>query len=274
VDIPDPPAYYDFRMTRKGAKIGLPVALGLPGLVMTVAVLLVASPVGAKRLGCGCAFPRSDQQTIVVGFLGGYVPHDSPIRSEVKMANRLRADYPDSVRVETYENRRMNAAYQEVLKFISGGNAAKVSDEDKRRARIIIYGHSWGGGAAIALARKLEKQGIPVLLTLQIDSIGHWWANDSLIPANVEKAANFYQSNGLLRGQKLIRAADPSRTQILGNKAYDYRAHPVQCHGYPFWDRWFTKTHMEIECDPAVWGEVESLIRSELGPPKTAMATN
>jgi len=208
--------------------------------------------------------------TIIIGFLGGYVSGDSPIRSEVKMAERLRAAYPQTVHAQTFANRDMDNAYQEILKFISGSHQGKISSEEKQKARIIVYGHSWGGTAALALARKLQKEGIPVLLTVQVDSVEHWHVDDSVIPANVAKAVNFYQSGGMLHGRQKITAADPARTQILGNYRYDYSKNPVECHGYPFWDRWFSKTHMEIECDPKVWNEVESLIRSELPPPTAA----
>jgi pimeloyl-ACP methyl ester carboxylesterase len=208
--------------------------------------------------------------TIIVGFLGGYVSGKSPIRSEVKMAARLRADYPGSIRVETFANRDMSGAYDQILKFISANQQGKPTDEEKHRARIIVFGHSWGGTATVELARRLQKVGIPVLLTIQIDSVKHWYVDDSVIPANVEKAANFYQNNGMLRGRAKISAADPAHTNILGNYRFDYVKNPVACQGYPFWDRWFSKTHMEIECDPKVWKEVESLIRSELPPPAPA----
>jgi len=261
-------------MSGSGAKSRRGAGLRLRILALAGALLTAACPEKAAQ-SAGTASPSgSSERTIVVGFLGGYVSRDSPIRSEVKMAHRLSADYADAARIETFENRHMDAAYREILSFISDGPAGPISDEQKRRARVIIYGHSWGGWATVALARKLDKQGIPVLLTLQIDSVSRWWRNDSLIPQNVAKAANFYQTGGLLRGQKLIRAADPSRTQILGNKVYDYRKHPVKCQGYPFWDRWFTKTHMQIECDPTVWNEVESLIRAELGPAKSQAVGN
>src|ERR1017187_7112284 len=92
--------------------------------------------------------------------------------------------------------------------------------------------HSWGGAEAITLARELEKEGIPVLLTVQVDSISRIDHNDRVIPANVAQAANFYQMNGLLHGQSAIRAADPSRTRIIGNFRSDYRASPYTCEQY------------------------------------------
>src|SRR2546430_17003139 len=78
------------------------------------------------------------------------------------------------------------------------------------------------------LFRSLEKQRIPVLLTVQVDSVSRWWRNDSVIPANVEKAVNFYQSAGLLKGRKEIRAADAAHTQILGNNRSEEHTSELQ----------------------------------------------
>ncbi len=72
----------------------------------------------------------------------------------------------------------------------------------------------------VKLARQLKQMGVPVLLTVQVDSLGK---DDQVIPSNVARAANFYQQNALLiRGRPNIRAEDPQRTTILGNFKYDY----------------------------------------------------
>ncbi len=123
---------------------------------------------------------------------------------------------------------------------------------------------SWGASETVTLARRLERDGVPVLLTIQVDSIAKIGENDELIPANVSEAANFYQLNGALHGRPKIRAADEARTHILGNFRFDYGMKPVRCDDYPWYDRLLAKTHTEIECDPAVWNHVETLIRSKL----------
>ena len=87
---------------------------------------------------------------------------------------------------------------------------------------------------------------------------------DRIIPANVARAANFYQPNGLLHGQPEIRAADSTRTRIIGNFRSDYTASPYNCEQYPWYDRVFAKTHTQIECDADVWKRAEALIRSDL----------
>jgi len=122
------------------------------------------------------------------------------------------------------------------------------------------------------LARELAKDGIPVLLTVQVDSVAKLGNNDTTIPPNVAQAANFYQPHGLVHGDHDIRAADPSRTRIIGNFRFDYAESPLKCSQYPWWDRYFVKAHTQIECDPAVWNRVHDLIGSNL-PRETVSAT-
>lgn len=211
--------------------------------------------------------PRSRMApTIVVGFVGGYVKHDNAVHSEVQLATRLRGDYPYGVHVEVFENHRRESAHQQILRLLDTDHDGALSTGEKQDARIIIYGHSWGASETVTLARQLEKDGIPVLLTIQVDSISKSQQDDRTIPANVAQAVNFYQTRGILHGRSEIRAADPARTQILGNFRFDYKAHPISCPHYSFFNRIFMKSHIEIECDPNVWNQVESLIRSTLPP--------
>jgi hypothetical protein len=106
--------------------------------------------------------------------------------------------------------------------------------------------------------------GIPVLLRVQVDSVSKFRENDKVITSNVAQAVNFYQPNGILRGEPIIHAADSKRTHIIGNFRFDYRSSPYNCGAYPWYDRVLTKPHTQIECDPKVWNQVESLIRSNL----------
>jgi hypothetical protein len=202
---------------------------------------------------------------IVIGFVGGFIRHDNLAHSEVQLAVRLRQAYSAGVYVETFESYRRGRARKRVRKVLDTNHDGNLTAGERQNARIIIYGHSWGGSEAINLARDLEKDGIPVLLTVQVDSISirH---NDRMIPANVAQAANFYQPHGPLRGQAAIRAADPTRTRIIGNFRSDYNASDYNCEHYPWYDRVFVKAHTQIECDARVWKHVEALIRSDLSP--------
>jgi len=50
-----------------------------------------------------------------------------------------------------------------------------------------------------------------------VDSERKHGQDDSIIPANVAEAVNFYQDKGIIHGRAKIVAANPSRTAILGN---------------------------------------------------------
>lgn len=210
--------------------------------------------------------PPANPPVIVIGFVGGVVQHDDPIRSEVKLAGHLRTEYPGGVYVATFENRHREQALHAILTQLGADRSGLLSENEKRQARIILYGHSWGGSEMVQLARELDKRGIPVLLTVQVDSVRRFGVDDSVIPPNVTRAANFYQPNGMIHGRAEIRAADPAKTQILGNFRFDYKEHPIHCSEYPWHEKTFAKTHTEIECDPAVWSRVEALIRQQISP--------
>ena len=202
--------------------------------------------------------------TIVIGFLGGHVRHDDAVHSTVILAHNLQKDYAGAVHVETFENRRLDDAHSLIIHLLGPDHQGQLIEPEKRAARIILYGHSWGASAVVTLARNLQRDGIPVLLTVQVDSISRSGQNDAVIPENVARAANFYQDAGFLHGRQAIRAADASRTQILGNFRIDYSRKPISCPNYPWYDRIFMRSHIEIECDPAVWQRVEELIRIQL----------
>src|SRR4029077_19588125 len=102
---------------------------------------------------------------IVVGFMGGFVAHDNMVHSGVQLAAHLRAAHPSGVYVEVFENRRREKARQEILKMLDINHDGKLSDEEKQKARIIIYGMSWGASETVSLAKELEGDHIPVLLT-------------------------------------------------------------------------------------------------------------
>jgi uncharacterized protein (DUF433 family) len=208
--------------------------------------------------------PITPPNPIVIGFVGGLIKHDNLVHSEVQLAARLRKDYPSTVNVETFESYSGDKALKRVLELVDTDHDGSLADAEKQNARIIIYGHSWGGSEAITLARALDHSGIPVALTIQIDSVTKWHEDDHLIPANVARAANFYQLNGLLHGRAQIQAADPARTNIIGNFRFDYKSSPYNCRAYPWYDRFFVKAHTQIECDPRVWAQAETLIRSDL----------
>jgi hypothetical protein len=225
---------------------------------------------------CGTAFPATATKpiasgptansVIVIGFVGGFVRYNDTRHAEVQLAEKLRIGYSNRVHVSIFENHHRDDAYNAVMKWLDSDGRGAISDSEKRQARIILYGHSWGASAVVALARDLQKQQIPVLLTIQVDSITKPGQDDRIIPSNVVRAVNFYQAGGMLRGLPEIVPADPLRTQILGDYRFDYKKQPEPCSAYPWFSRHFLKGHIAIECDPNVWSRVETLIGEYLLP--------
>ncbi|MGD0436220.1 MAG: hypothetical protein ABSB86_07135 [Bryobacteraceae bacterium] len=201
---------------------------------------------------------------IVVGFMGGFVGPNDKLHAEVQLAKRLSDAYPSTLQVRMFENHRGDQARREILRLLDTDRDGSLSADEKSNARIAIFGHSWGGSETVTVARALGQEGIPILLTVQVDSVQKPGEDDASIPANVSQAINFYQSAGLVHGRSKIRAADASHTRILGNFRLDYKTTPVSCEGYPWFARVFMRPHIEIESDPAVWRQVEGLIRSKL----------
>ena len=216
---------------------------------------------------------KAPPSNIVIGFVGGFVRHDDLRHGPVQLAQRIRNDVAKDTYVEVFENRHRKTALKTLLGLLDADHDGVLSEDEKAHAHIVLFGHSWGAAAAVLLARDLQRRGIPVLLTVQVDSVAKLWQNDSIIPANVAEAVNFYQPHGLLHGRSQITAADPSRTQILGNHLRDYRKAPVQCPAGASWFDRLTPSHAQSECDPRLWSQVEELMRQRLSPqPNTAAA--
>ncbi len=188
-------------------------------------------------------------QTLIVGILGGWQKYDSPDRAVRKLALRIRQANLPGVVVETFENHHHEAAVARIRQW----RAASPGNR-----RVIIYGQSFGGSAAVRVDHELDSLGIPVALSLHIDSVG---PNTRIIPANVAVAANFFEREGWpIRGWPRIVAQDPARTVILGNFEYHYRGKQIDETGESWAKRAFFGTHLKMEDDPALWNRVEKLI--------------
>jgi len=211
---------------------------------------------------------------ILIGFVGGFVRHDNPHHGPVQLARRIRPEFPKDTYIRIFENRHRKGAYDTIFHLLDTNRDGILSAEEKLRARIILFGQSWGASAAILLARELRREGIPVLLTVQVDSVAKLWQEDSVIPDNVAAAVNFYQPHGLIHGRSHITAADPAKTEILGNYLTDYKKTPVQCPEASWFDRVFTPGHMQSECDPHLWSQIETLVRERLSPHDTSAAVS
>ena len=211
--------------------------------------------------------PMPRNAALVVGFLGGLDAWDDPHRGVRKVALDLRGCHSEAIFSDTVENRHARRALELIRKALDTNGNGQLDDEERKRARLVLFGQSLGGAAAIHTAEVLNKWRVPVLLTVQIDSFG---LKDGLIPANVNKAANFYQ-RGLLtvRGRTSLRAQDPNRTEILGSflKTYPFWSYDSQDRANASLARLrLGGGHARMEADSELWNQVEELILTVVRP--------
>jgi pimeloyl-ACP methyl ester carboxylesterase len=201
---------------------------------------------------------------IVVGFVGGFVHSNDERHPEVLIAQQLSGEKIAGLHAATYENRHRGKALEQILHWLDTDGDGRLSVAEKQNARIVLFGHSWGGSAVIKLARDLSRQGIPVAMTIQVDSVNKIWGSDCIVPPNVGEALNFYQTRGLVHGCQTLLAADPSRTRILASNRLDYTSQPVGCKSCSWLNRHFLKSHEAMDCDQNVWSQIENQIQAKI----------
>ena len=207
--------------------------------------------------------PLPEGDTLVIGFLGGWEKWNEPKRGVRKFALRLRAKNLPGVHIETVENRRREIALELVKKAFDRNSDGTLSEEEARTARLIIFGQSFGGAAVNKLCKELKPLGVPVLLAVQIDSMG---VDDAEVPSNVRRAANFFQRDDyfFIRGERELRAEDAARTEIIGNYRFKYRGKKVDLSDGRWYQKIFRNAHVKMEQDPDLWTSVEAIILEEI----------
>lgn len=201
--------------------------------------------------------------TLVVGFLGGYERWNDEHRSVRRLVLKLR-ERP-GIFAESISNHNQRIALKLIRRAIDTNQDGKLDVEERMQARVILFGQSWGGGATLNIARELDRLGVPVLLTVQVDSVG---VRDRIVPSNVRAAVHFFQHDPLtIEGRSEIRAADSSRTAILGNfeKTYTDRPRDRSTSSNSSWARsTLGGSHARMELDPEVWKSVEHYINEAI----------
>ena len=215
--------------------------------------------------------PLEENQTLILGFLGGREHWDDTSRGVRQLAMKIDSMNLPDVHIETLENRKRDLAMELILNSFDSNQDGYLDERERGRARLIMFGHSLGGAAVVKLSNNLRNLGIPVLLTVQIDSVGFTY-DDHVIPSNVRSAANLYQLDGwLLVGEDEIVPEDPGETKIITNLRFDYKDKEVDMSGVPWERRLLSVPHSKMDADPEVWNTVEQLILSEIGDLKPAI---
>ncbi len=208
--------------------------------------------------------PLKSDQTLVLGFLGGMERWDDESRGVRQVAIKLEAMNLPNVHVETLENRKRDLAIKFIQNVFDYNQNGFLEDWERDSARLILYGHSLGGAAVVKLSNDLKKMGVPVLLTVQIDSVGLLY-DDHIIPSNVKHAANLFQNDGwILQGEDKIEPEDPNKTKVIANIRFYYRDKNVDISSLSWERRLFSTPHVKMDADSEVWATVERMILSEI----------
>ena len=162
---------------------------------------------------------------IVVAFVGGIGTAHFPPSVAVPLLHHLESLHYPGVCVKEVSAFCLWCAHRWVKREFAmkiKGPRAELRLEDK--PKVVLYGYSLGAPSALYLARQLEKDGIPIELTITVDSKGF---TRGTVPRNVKVAANFYESGFLfpLSGKRNICPEDPLATDFLGNIRVDHVGH-------------------------------------------------
>jgi len=232
----------------------------LAGLSVAGALVTCLACGSASRSGPAVPLPIPSGSCLVVGFLGGNDRRDDASKGVRRLALELRRE--PGLHAETFENRRVRQALGFVEAALDADRSGHVDGREADRARIVVYGQSLGGWATLVFARLLGTRGVPIRLTLQIDSVG--W-DDTEVPPNVRWAANLYQDEGrVIAGQHPIRPADPGRTTIVGEWEFDYDRPPgseIRIEGLPWHKTLLRADHARMDRDPRVWSTAARLVK-------------
>jgi hypothetical protein len=231
-------------------------------IVKTLVLCLVLSPCslvhGQRLQDFTTPTPLPEENFLIIGFMGGRESWDNNKRGVRKLALKLRAMNLPGVHVETVENKKRRLAIKLIRKAFDRNRDGELDVRERASARVIVYGQSFGGAAVVKLARQLKEIDLPVLLTVQVDSVGR---EDKVIPSNVLRAANLFQREGfIIKGEREISPEDPSKTAIIGNFKFSYRGKKIDLSDVSWLKRRFQAAHTKMDHDPEVGALVERII--------------
>jgi pimeloyl-ACP methyl ester carboxylesterase len=205
--------------------------------------------------------PVAAGETVVLGVVGGWERWDNPVRAIRRTAVLVKRQRLAGVHVETVEHRRLELAETLLRRAFDFNADGRLTRDEAVRARVVIYGQSLGGRAALWLCRTLEGWGVPVRLLIVVDGFGR---DSYVVPANVREAANYFQrEHFLLKGAAELRRADPSRTTIVENREISFEGRDdVEDREEGFVKRFIFDEYVRMDYVPELWSRIEQLITS------------
>jgi hypothetical protein len=154
---------------------------------------------------------------VYAGFVGALETAGRKGSGIVQIRDVLRGPEYSDVCAESFIPVAWNSGLSWILKHFPSHPGPLTPEELTSVPGVILVGHSTGGWAMLTVARELRAKGIPVELTVQIDSVGF---TDTTVPRNVKSGAIFHAWDVLMfMTTKSLRTEDPSYTKIVANVA-------------------------------------------------------
>ena len=186
-----------------------------PGVAQQNDLLSAAETAPLPLKGPRIEVSALDCRILYVGFVGALETAGRKGSGIVQIRDTLRGpDYSD-VCAESFMPINWTSGRDWLLKHFPSHHGPLTPEELAIAPSVILVGHSTGGWAMLTVARELRDKGIPVELTIQIDSVG---LADFTVPRNVKSGAIFHASDVLMfMTTKSLRAEDPAHTKIVAN---------------------------------------------------------
>jgi len=159
---------------------------------------------------------REENCTIVyLGVVGALETANNGRSGLVQIRETLSQPAYQDVCAKTFSPYVWRSGLHYVLKHFPSHPGLLTQEELDRSPKVILAGHSMGGWAVVSLARNLKTRGIPVELSIQVDSVG---ITDETVPDNVKAAAIFHARDILMfMTTKKIKAEKPGQTKLVAN---------------------------------------------------------
>lgn len=183
----------------------------------------VVLPVGAGSAPHVEAKHGEKCRIVYLGFVGAFESAQSRFSGVVQIRNLLRGPQFAEVCAKTYAPYQWAEGRDWILSQVAMHEGMQGAGELGDPPKVVLVGHSMGGWAAMTVARELKARGIPVELTVQVDSVG---ISDVTVPSNVKLAAIFHANDVLMPlTTKKLKLEDPSQTRVVANVRVEHAGH-------------------------------------------------
>lgn len=160
---------------------------------------------------------------VYLGVVGALETANNSRSGVVQIREMLNQPAHGDVCAKTFSPYSWRSGLHYVLKHFPSHSGVLTQNELDHAPKIILVGHSMGGWAVILMARNLKSKGIPVELSIQVDSVG---ITDKTVPSNVKTAAIFHARDILVFiTTKEIRAEEPRKTRLAANVLVRHAGH-------------------------------------------------